>query len=127
MLAAALEPPQLPSSPASRSIVERAHQHLRERLDQPGLVADAVAQALGISVRTLHRSFAAEQSSFSFTLRRLRLEQAQQLLAQPRLANLTVGELGRRCGFADASYFVREFHQAFGMTPARWRKRGSSN
>ncbi len=127
MLAAALEPPQMPSDPTSRSIVERAQQHLRERLDQPGLVADAVAQALGISVRTLHRSFAAEQSSFSFTLRRLRLKQARQLLAQPRLANLTVGELGRRCGFADASHFVREFHRAFGMTPARWRKLGSSN
>jgi AraC family transcriptional activator of tynA and feaB len=123
MLAAALEPAPAPSAPASRSIVERARQHLRERLDQPGLVAEAVAQALGISVRTLHRSFAAEQSSFAFALRRLRLEQARHLLAQPRLANLTVGELGRRAGFADASHFVREFQQAFGITPARWRKR----
>jgi AraC family transcriptional activator of tynA and feaB len=127
MLMAALEPAQAPSGPSSRSMVERARQYLRERLDQPGLVADVVAQALGISVRTLHRSFAAEQSSFSLTLRQLRLEQARQLLAQPRLANLTVGELGRRAGFADASHFVREFQQAFGMTPARWRKQGGSS
>ncbi|HSV46621.1 MAG TPA: helix-turn-helix domain-containing protein [Ramlibacter sp.] len=125
MLAAALEPPQSAPSPASRGLVERAQQLLRERLDQPGLEAQAIAQSLGVSVRTLHRAFAAGPSSFAGTLRRLRLEQAGQLLAQPRLANLTMGEVGRRCGFADTSHFVREFHQAFGQTPARWRQRGA--
>lgn len=122
MLAAALEPTQLPSGPSSRGMVERAQELLQERLGQPGLVAETVAQALGVSVRTLHRAFAAEHSSFACMLRRLRLEQARELLAQPRLARLTIGELGRRCGFADPSHFVREFHQAWGMTPARWRK-----
>ncbi|MEJ5152578.1 helix-turn-helix domain-containing protein [Comamonas sp. MYb396] len=28
----------------------------------------------------------------------------------------------RRCGFADASHFVRAFHQATGMTPGHWRQ-----
>lgn len=126
MLAAALEPPQQPADRSSRSMTERAQHVLRERLAQSGLTADVVAAALGISVRTLHRGFAAEHASFAGTLRRLRLEQARHLLAQPRLANLTVGELGRRCGFADASHFVHEFHQAFGVTPARWRRRAST-
>ena len=122
MLAAALEPANLPPSPSSRGTMERAQQILRERLGEFGLAADALAQALGVSARTLHRAFAAEQITFAGTLRRLRLEQARDLLAQPRLAGLTIGEVGRRCGFPDPSHFVREFRQAWGMTPARWRK-----
>ena len=122
MLAATLEPAQMPNTPSLRGLVERAQQVLRERLGEFGLVADTLAHALGVSARTLHRAFAAEQTSFACTLRRLRLEQAQDLLVQPRLAGLTVGEVGRRCGFPDPSHFVREFREASGMTPARWRK-----
>lgn len=122
MLAAALEPAQLARGPASRDLVARAQQVLRERLGEFGLAADSLAQALGVSARTLHRAFSAEQTTFAGTLRRLRLEQGRELLVQPRLAGLTVGEVGRRCGFPDPSHFVREFRQAWGMTPARWRK-----
>jgi AraC family transcriptional regulator, positive regulator of tynA and feaB len=77
---------------------------------------------LGISVRTLHRAFSAQGRSFGGTLRKLRLEEAQRLLEAPFLARLSVSEVGRRCGFADASHFVREFHQATGMTPGHLRK-----
>jgi AraC family transcriptional regulator, positive regulator of tynA and feaB len=122
MLAAALEPVQQPCASSNRGLVERARQALKERLGEFGLVADTLAQALGVSPRTLHRAFAAEQITFAGTLRRLRLERALELLAQRRLAGLTIGEVGRRCGFPDPSHFVREFRQAWGMTPARWRK-----
>lgn len=119
---AALEPARQPCTSSSRGLVERTQQALKERLGEFGLVADTLAQTLGVSPRTLHRAFAAEQITFAGTLRRLRLEQARQLLAQPRLAGLTIGEVGRRCGFPDPSHFVREFRQAWGVTPARWRR-----
>jgi AraC family transcriptional regulator, positive regulator of tynA and feaB len=122
MLAAALEPTQPSNGSSGFGLVDRARQVFRERLGQSGLVADIVAQALGVSPRTLHRAFAAEQLTFASTLRQLRLERARELLAQQRLAALSVGEVGRRCGFPDPSHFVREFRQACGMTPARWRK-----
>jgi AraC family transcriptional regulator, positive regulator of tynA and feaB len=125
-LAASLEPcQQQHSTRAARSLMEQATKILAERLDQFGVTADQVAAQLGVSVRTLHRSFAADNASFANTLRRLRLERAAQLLAQPRLSRVTVAELSRRCGFADASHFVREFAQAFGQTPAVWRKQRS--
>lgn len=72
-------------------------------------------------MRTLHRGFSAQGATFAGALRRLRLEHAAQLLSQSRLARLTVAEIGRRCGFADASHFVREFQRARGITPGRWR------
>lgn len=121
MLSAALDPKDARRS-AGANLVDRAIAYLREQLAQPGIVARAAADELGISVRTLHRAFMAQGGSFAGTLRKLRLEEAQRLLASPFLARLSVGEIGRRCGFADASHFVREFHQATGMTPGHWRR-----
>ncbi|MEO8024668.1 helix-turn-helix domain-containing protein [Polaromonas sp.] len=121
-LAAALEPACRNPVSATRDIVWRATQVLRQRLDQSGLVAGVVAQDLGISVRTLHRSFSAQGATFALTLRRCRFEQATRLLEQGRLSHLTIAEIGRRCGYADASHFVREFRRVAGSTPALWRK-----
>lgn len=95
---------------------------LRQRLDQPGLAAGAVAHDLGVSVRTLHRSFSAQGASFAGMLRQCRFEQAIRLLVQARLSRLTVAEIGRRCGYNDASHFVREFQRMSGCTPALWRR-----
>lgn len=122
MLAAAIEPRQAAPTAASHDLVSRARRLMLEQLDQPGLSAQRVADGLDTSVRTLHRAFAADAIGFASSLRQLRLERAAHLLAQPRLGLLTVAELGRRCGFVDASHFVREFQRRFGATPARWRR-----
>jgi AraC family transcriptional regulator, positive regulator of tynA and feaB len=123
MLAASLEPAcQLPATPAVLSLVQNARKILNKHLDTVGLTAEQVATELGVSVRTLHRSFAAEQTSYAVTLRRLRLQRAAQLLGQKRLGGVLLADVARRCGFADTSHFVREFSRAFGVTPALWRK-----
>ena len=121
MLAAALEPPNASGSSAAQDLVSRARRLLQASLDRFGLTAPCVARELGVSVRTLHRAFAAQSTSLALDLRRLRLAHAARLLAQPRLVSVTVVELGRRSGFADGSHFVREFQRQYGVTPARWR------
>lgn len=122
MLAAAIEPQPVSPSPVSLDLISRARDLARASIDQTGLTAHRVAQALGVSVRSLHRAFAAQGTSFALDLRHLRLAHAAQLLAQPRLKGVTTAELGRRCGFADPSHFVREFQRRFGTTPAGWRR-----
>lgn len=122
MLAAAIEPASSTHPPVQRGLFERARLIQQVQLDQAGLTSQRVADQLGVSVRTLHRAFAAESTSFALSLRTLRLERAAMLLVQARLANVSVSELGRRCGFADASHFVREFQRHFLTTPARWRR-----
>ena len=123
-LAAALEPVQ----PTMRDTTAwaRIQSALRDRLDLPGLTAQDVALAAGLSVRSLHRSFAARQASFAAVLRQARMERAAEMLAQRRLAVLTVAEIGQRCGYSDASHFVRDFQRTLGQTPARWRKQGDA-
>ncbi|MDQ3272215.1 MAG: AraC family transcriptional regulator, partial [Pseudomonadota bacterium] len=122
-LAAALEPVPVDASGGAADTVRRAVHILRSRLDQPGLVAIEVALELGLSVRTLHRGFSAQGLTFAGTLRRQRMTQACRLMEQPRLAGLTIAEIGRRCGYSDASHFVREFRRLSGSTPAQWRRR----
>ncbi|MCW5652805.1 helix-turn-helix domain-containing protein [Hydrogenophaga sp.] len=124
MLAAAIEPGQVPlPGPASRDLLQRAQALQREALGEPGLTAQRVADRLGVSLRTLHRAYAAGATSFAQHLRHLRLAQAAQLLSQARLATVPVAEIGRRCGYVDASHFAREFQRQHGIAPSSWRRR----
>ncbi|OUM01265.1 helix-turn-helix domain-containing protein [Variovorax sp. JS1663] len=100
---------------------QRAMELLRQRLGEPGLVAQDVADALGLSLRSLHRAFVPGES-FARSLRRLRMEEAARLLASGRFARLDVAEIGRRCGYLDASHFVRHFRAAYGLTPGLYRR-----
>jgi hypothetical protein len=53
---------------------------------------------------------------------RPQLEHARLLLSQRRLAALSVAEVGRRCGYTDASHFSRDFQRDAGVAPLRWRQ-----
>ncbi len=124
LLCAALEPPQPPAPTAARSLHAHLCALLQARIDQPGLSAPALAQEAGVSLRTLHRAFAAQGHTFAGTLRELRLKRAGELLRRPQLAHVAVAEIGRRCGFADASHFARAFQRAMGVSPTQWRRGG---
>ncbi len=52
-------------------------------------------------------------------LRRIRLHKAKRLLA---FTNLTLREVACRCGYADYSYFGRQFKAESGVTPDLYRK-----
>ena len=55
---------------------------------------------------------------------RLRLREAARLLLERQ--DLDASHIGRMVGIADKSNFCRMFREAFGQTPARWRKAPTS-
>lgn len=122
MLAAALEPQAHIASATSRDLVGKAKKLFSQQLDRASLNANEIAQALGVSMRTLHRSFASEQLTVAGTLRAMRVQLASHMLDQNRFNHLSVAEIGRRCGFMDVSHFVRTYKKTFDDTPAHWRK-----
>ena len=101
----------------------RLHQALRDRYHEIGLTPAAVAGELGISGRYLHHLFAKQSTTFGRELVRIRLERARDLLVDRRCADVPIGDIAARCGFAEASHFARCFRNTFGFGPSDYRRR----
>lgn len=86
----------------------------------PPSTAAYLAQQFSISVATLKRRLAAENTSLAQLKASARFDLAAQLLHDPRL---TIAEIGRRTHFSDTSAFHRAFRHWTGTSPSRWRKR----
>ncbi|MEV0688150.1 helix-turn-helix domain-containing protein [Nocardia sp. NPDC050378] len=96
--------------------------YIQDRLDDPGLKAPDVADAVGISVRQLTRVFAeVEQTVPRYVLAR-RLELAHSLLTGPRAAELRTATVAYRCGFRSVAHFSQTFHTRFGIAAGEVRR-----
>lgn len=120
LLAAAMEPEVHRHAPGAGGLRERAVALMRERRGEPGWRADGLAAQLQVSLRSLHRAFTDAGETVMGRWRLERITHACELLGQPRLARLNMAEVGRRCGYADASHFGRDFQRVTGSTPQRW-------
>jgi AraC-like DNA-binding protein len=76
---------------------------------------------LNISTRTLHRNLAAFGETFGAKLIAARADVAVRMLESPLFRRLTVAEIGRRSGFADASHFSRVLRSRTGRSPTQLR------
>jgi len=119
-LAAGIEFPSLREKDAMFSSCVEV---IRSRLTIPGLVASEVARECAISLRTLHRIFAAQGKTFAGFLMEKRIEEAVRMLADQRFRHLTIAEIGRRCGFLDQSHFARQFYRLRQLSPSSYRSR----
>ncbi|MFJ9348849.1 helix-turn-helix domain-containing protein [Streptomyces sp. NPDC101237] len=103
--------PSLPLLRAARSAIEA-------NLDRPDLSPALIARVLGVSLRTLHRSFSGSGDSVMSFARARRLHRAHDELLGSSPAR-RISEVAARWHFSDASHFVRHFKAAFGTTPTR--------
>jgi AraC family transcriptional activator of tynA and feaB len=99
-------------------------EQLNGRLHQEiGLTPAAIAGQLRISARYLHHLFAKQSTTFGRELVRIRLERARDFLSDRRCADVPIGDIAARCGFAEASHFARCFRSTFGFSPSDYRRR----
>lgn len=82
--------------------------------------APEVAEALGVSERTLHRRLKEEGATFRAILEAFREASAERLLSA---AQLTLGEVALRLGFSDQTAWNRAFRRWKGMSPTEWAER----
>jgi AraC-like DNA-binding protein len=107
---------------AARSAAYRAaaRAYIEERLTDPGLGADRVAAAVGISERHLSRLLAADGTSVPRYILGRRLDLAHALLTAPagpqppERGAQTVAEVAAACGFVSDTYFSHVFRERFG-------------
>jgi len=87
---------------------------MQDNLEQPLEIAD-IAARIGYSRRSLERLFrlSLDCAPAHYYLR-LRLQRAQQLLAQTRMS---VTDVSLACGFVSATHFSKSYRAAFGTAP----------
>jgi AraC-like DNA-binding protein len=92
------------------------------RSGDPGLSANVVAAALGITPRYVHLLLEETGKSFTHHLLEKRLERAATLLRDPRWYNRRIADIAGEAGFTDLSYFSRAFRRRFGAAPSDVRE-----
>lgn len=103
------------------ALTQLALDEVERSLADPGLSPAIVADRIGVSTRYLHRLFENRGQSFGRHLLARRLESCRAALTDPRLTELTVGEIAWRSGFTDPSYLARAYRRHFGVSPTQDR------
>jgi AraC-like DNA-binding protein len=78
-----------------------------------------VARDLNMSVRSLRRALAAEDTSFRVLTDQVRMERAEELLGAGRQ---TIEDIAHVLGYATAPAFVRAFKRSHRLPPGTWRR-----
>ncbi|MET8957947.1 AraC family transcriptional regulator [Streptomyces sp. NPDC004096] len=106
----------------SNVTVEAAKSFIEKNIIIADLSPSMIAQTLGVSLRTLHRSFAETDDSVMALVRRRRLQGAHDELLRTGSA-ISVSEIAARWHFSDASHFIRQFKSSYGASPAAYLRR----
>lgn len=77
-----------------------------------------VAEAAGMSIRSLQRQLAKEQLNYTLLVEQVRFETAVHLLQDPTLKLI---DIALELGYSDAANFTRAFKRWAGISPNRFR------
>jgi len=97
-----------------RSVIEA-------RLRDPSLDAQAVADAVGVSVRYVNDVLADHDTSIMRLIQERRLARCRYALQDPNQAHRTVSEIAYGWGFSDMTHFGRRFRKAYGILPSEYQ------
>jgi len=123
ILAGCLSGPDASSTKLDRcaQLRPRIEHYIETHLADHALNPAVIATTAGISVRHLHRLFAAKGWTVLEWIRERRLERCRSDMADPRLSDLNVTDIAFRWGFVDSAHFSHCFRNEFGMSPRQFR------
>ncbi|MBO0958760.1 response regulator transcription factor [Neobacillus sp. MM2021_6] len=102
-------------SPIVQNVLKFIHAHYDE-----GISLKTLGQQFHVNAIYLGQLFQKEVGVvFSEYLNRYRLEKAKELL---KTTHYRAGEIGKKVGYSDTTYFYKQFKKTVGTTPSEWRK-----
>jgi len=99
----------------------RIEHYIETHLAEHALSPTTIAAAAGISVRHLHRLFAAKGCTVAEWIRERRLEHCRSDLANPRLCSDSITNVAFSWGFSDSAHFSHCFRKEFGISARQFR------
>lgn len=94
--------------------------YIRRNVTDPSLRTSGVAEALGVSSRTVQSVFERMATTTSAFILSERLRLAAERL---RVSHASITQVALDCGFNDPAYFSRCFHKHYGQTPREYSRR----
>jgi AraC family transcriptional regulator, positive regulator of tynA and feaB len=105
------------ASPMLRAILDFVNRHI----SSADLSPQAAADNLGITVRYVHKLFAAKHMTFGSYVTSKRLDLIRKDLISPSCRYEAISILAYRWGFNELSTFNRSFKQRYGIPPSQYR------
>lgn len=102
-------------------LLARVKAAVEQRLGDPGLSPQDLAEQHNVSLRYLHLLFQQQGSTVNGWVRSRRLEAARRELARPDARRRSVAAIAAQVGFVNSAHFSRTFKAAFGVSPRQWR------
>jgi AraC-like DNA-binding protein len=109
-------------SSGRNALFKRCSAYVRSHISDYGLDPNKISEAMGISVRYLHKVFQESGESVCAYMRTTRLETAKTELADPQKSSLQVREIAHRVGFRSEAHFAAAFKNRYGFSATQWRK-----
>lgn len=103
-----------------KQMLQYIDEHISEELNLLQIAASASVSE-SECLRCFHSVMQTTPISY---VKQHRISLAAEMLSH---SDLSVGEVGERCGFMGMSYFAKTFFEIKGVTPGKWRKNNSSN
>ncbi|MGP6174241.1 AraC-like ligand-binding domain-containing protein [Corynebacterium sp. A21] len=104
-------------------LFRQASNYIEINLDDPDLSPSSIADALYVSVRSLHTHFSAMGTTVSTYIRTCRLTAIHADLANPTMKDVPVHVISTRHGLLDASHVSKAFRAEYGESPRSFRAR----
>lgn len=110
--------PEKGLNPLDKEYLDKAHQFIEERMDDPEFGVEMLSRHMTMSVPVLYKKLKALTGmSVNDFIKSIRLNRAAVLLREQRL---NVNEVSMEVGFRDRRYFSQEFRKQFGKTPREY-------
>ncbi len=121
---ASLQESRYELSKPEQQIILRADAIIRSNLHKPDFDREALARAMGMSVRRLSEIYQSDQRSIASTIRDMRLSRIAADLRDARYARQSISDIAFRWGIENQQSLTRMFKTRFGTAPRDYRSHG---